>query len=259
MKINHFFNNPNVIEIESKGNVTVFEFEKDLTVYPSEAPTAYYASRMGIRRRQAIIQLNNSSFTISAGAMMWTAGAVKMSADVKGVGDFISKAISGKVTKESAIKPKYQGKGVLALEPTYKHILLEEVSEWGAGLVLEDGMFLACDSNVKQSVAMRANPSSALFGGEGLFNLRLSGEGIAALESPAPRAELIEMILEGEEIRIDGSYAIAWSQSLAFTVEKSAKSLVGSAISGEGLVNVYKGTGKLLMAPFAPKITFREE
>ena len=43
--------------------------------------------------------------------------------------------------------------------------------------------------------------------------------------------------------------AIAWSGSLEFTVERSGKTLVGSAASGEGLVNVYRGTGKVLLAP----------
>jgi uncharacterized protein (AIM24 family) len=43
--------------------------------------------------------------------------------------------------------------------------------------------------------------------------------------------------------------AIAWSGSLQFTVEKSGKSLLGSAASGEGLVNVYRGTGRILLAP----------
>mgnify|MGYP003297457133 CR=1 FL=1 len=43
--------------------------------------------------------------------------------------------------------------------------------------------------------------------------------------------------------------AIAWSGTLDFTVERAGKSLVGSAASGEGLVNVYRGTGKVLMCP----------
>jgi hypothetical protein len=34
--------------------------------------------------------------------------------------------------------------------------------------------------------------------------------------------------------------AIAWSASLEFTVERTTKTLVGSAASGEGLVNVYQ-------------------
>ena len=49
--------------------------------------------------------------------------------------------------------------------------------------------------------------------------------------------------------QVDGNMAIAWSGSLNFTVERSGKSLIGSAASGEGLVNVYRGTGKVLLAP----------
>lgn len=248
VKCNNLYDNKNIDLIASKGNVKVLEYKKDLSVNTGNAMAAYYASEMNVRRRQVLIELNGNAYTISAGAMQWTAGNVKMAADVKGIGDFFGKAISSKVTKESSIKPKYEGTGLLMLEPTYKHILLEDVSEWN-GLVLDDGLFLACESRVKQKVVARTNLSSAMLGNEGLFNLCLEGDGIAVLESPVPRDELIEFILENDEVRIDGNFAIAWSKSLDFRVEKSSKSLVGSAVSGEGFVNVYRGTGKILMAP----------
>ena len=66
-----------------------------------------------------------------------------------------------------------------------------------------------------------------------------------------PRAELIEVELNNDVLKIDGNYAIAWSNSLEFTVERSGKTLIGSAASGEGLVNVYRGSGKVLMMPTA--------
>ena len=91
--------------------------------------------------------------------------------------------------------------------------------------------------------------SSALAGGEGFFNLSLSGSGIACLESRCPMEELIEITLQNDQVKIDGNMAIAWSKSLDFTVERSGKTLIGSAASGEGLVNVYRGTGRILMAP----------
>lgn len=47
--------------------------------------------------------------------------------------------------------------------------------------------------------------------------------------------------------------AIAWSGSLEFKVERSGKTLAGSAASGEGLVNVYRGTGKIWIAPIDGK------
>ncbi len=84
-----------------------------------------------------------------------------------------------------------------------------------------------------------------------MFNLCLTGNGVAVLESPVPKDELIEFDIKDDELKIDGNMAIAWSNSLKFTVERSAKSLVGSAMSKEGLVNVYRGTGKVLMAPTA--------
>ena len=244
----NLFENKNIEVVETRGDIKVLEYKKDLSVNPANAMTAYYASEMNVRKRQVLIELKGNAYTISAGAMQWTAGAVSMAADVKGIGDLFGKALSSKVTKESAVKPKYQGNGLLMLEPTYKHIILEEVSEWG-GIVLDDGLFLACESNVQQKVVARTNLSSAVMGNEGLFNLCLRGKGLAVLESPVPRNELIEFVLENDEIRIDGSYAIAWSDTLDFRVEKSSKSLLGSAVSGEGLVNVYRGTGRILMAP----------
>lgn len=246
--IENLFDNPNIRVVESKGDVTVYEYLKDLSVGANNAINAYFASKMNVRKRQAIIKLENNEYTISAGAMLWTSGSVHASADVKGVGDLIGKAFAGKATKESSIKPKYSGTGILALETTYKHLLLEEVSDWGE-LVLEDGLFLACESRVNQKVVARSNLSSAVMGNEGLFNLCLRGQGIAVLESPIPREELMIVNLSNDEFRLDGSFAIAWSNSLNFTVEKSTKSLIGSAVSGEGLVNVYRGTGKILVAP----------
>jgi uncharacterized protein (AIM24 family) len=250
VKCKNLYENKNIEIIESKGNVKVLEYKKDLSVSTANAMASYFASEMNVRKRQVLIELKGNSYTISSGVMQWTAGAVTMAADIKGIGDFLGKAISSKVTKESTIKPKYQGNGLLMLEPTYKHILLEDISEWH-GMVLDDGLFLACESKVQQKVVARTNFSSAMLGNEGLFNLCLKGEGIAALESPVPRSELIEFILDNDEVRIDGNFAIAWSNSLEFRVEKSSKSLIGSAVSGEGLVNVYRGTGKILMAPIA--------
>jgi uncharacterized protein (AIM24 family) len=244
----NLYENKNIEVVAARRDVKVLEYKKDLSVNSTNAMASYFASEMNVRKRQVLIELKGSAYTISAGAMQWTSGAVSMVADVKGFGDLIGKALSSKVTKESAIKPKYQGNGLLMLEPTYKHILLEEVSEWG-GIVLDDGLFLACDSKVQQKVVARTNFSSAMLGNEGLFNLCLRGAGIAVLESPVPRDELIEFVLQNDEVRIDGNYAIAWSDTLEFRVEKSSKSLIGSAVSGEGFVNVYRGTGRILMAP----------
>lgn len=248
VKINNLFNNTNMKEIDTKDGIHVFEFQKDLSLSPENAIVAYYASEMNIKKRQVLIELNGRTFTLSAGSMQWMIGDVKMGSGVKGIGDFLGKTISAKITKETTIKPEYSGSGKIMLEPTYRYILLEDVEKWN-GLVLDDGLFLACDSRIKQKVVARTNLSSAVLGNEGLFNLCLEGQGIAILESPVPKEELIEFELDNDIVKIDGNMAIAWSNTLKFTVEKSGKSLLGSAISGEGLVNVFQGSGKILMAP----------
>lgn len=248
-EIKNLMDNDDVRIADSKAGMKVIEYMSDLSVMPYTAEVAYYCSRMNVRKRQLVIELNGNEYTTSSGAMQWMVGDVQAVSDVKGVGDFLGKAIKGAVTKESAVKPKYRGQGTLVLEPTYKHILLEDLSTWNNGIVLDDGLFLACESTINQSVVMRSNLSSAVLGNEGLFNLSLSGDGYVALESPVPREELVEIELNNDVLKIDGNFAIAWSKGLEFTVEKSTRSLIGSAVSGEGFVNVYRGTGKVLMAP----------
>lgn len=250
-KLENFYDNKNMKAISKKGNFTVFEHERDLSVSPSNAVTAYFSSEMNVRRRQVLVDLDNSGCIVQAGAMQWTLGKVEMSSGVKGVGNLLGKMASSVVTKESVIKPEYKGTGALMLEPTYKHIILVDLDDWNNSIVLDDGLFLACDDTIQQKVVSRSNVSSAVLGKEGLFNLSLNGKGIVALESYVPQEELIEIELENDVVKIDGNMAIAWSNTLQFTVEKSSKSLLGSAVSGEGFVNVYRGTGKILMAPTA--------
>ena len=256
-QINNFFNNDDVRMKESMGAFSIIEYQRDLSVMPENAMTAYYASQMNVRKRQVVCDVAKSNVTVQAGAMQWMVGDVRATTGVKGVGDLLSKAVRGSVTGESAIKPEYTGNGTLVLEPTYKHILLVDVSDWNGSIVLDDGLFLACESTLSHKAVMRSNLSSAVAGNEGLFNLGIQGNGVLCLESPCPREELIEITLDNDVLKVDGNNVIAWSGSLSFTVERSGKSLVGSAASGEGLVNVYRGTGKVLMAPVVKSASVR--
>ena len=240
--------------IKTVDNFHVLEYVQDASVSPMNAIDEYFMSKMNVRRRQVVIDISKDhSAVIQSGSMQWMGGNVQATSGVKGIGDLFGKALKGAVTKESAVKPEYVGEGCLVLEPTYKYIILQDVSKWGAvGMTIEDGMFLACDSRVRRNVIARKNVSSAVLGGEGLFNMSLQGNGVVALECNVPEDELIEVQLENDELKIDGNLAVCWSSNLEFTVERTTKTLVGSAVSGEGFVNVYRGTGKVLMSPVAP-------
>lgn len=237
--------------INQLGCFSVVEYDKDISVSPATAQRAYFMSKMGVHKRQVVASLNNQGVILQAGAMQIMTGNVEMNTNVQGVGDFFKKAIGSKVTNETAIKPRYFGTGCVIFEPTYKYILLQDLAAWNGAMTIEDGLFLACDDTVDLRITARSNLSSAALGGEGLFNSTLTGMGIAVLESPVPADELLVFDLENDCVKIDGNMAIAWSHSLNFTVERSSRSLIGSAASGEGLVNVYRGTGRVLVAPVA--------
>lgn len=249
-RINNLANEKSHVVTERKGMFSILEHTTDYSVAPDNAMTEYFMSQMNVKRRQVVAQLDGKvGLTLQAGSMQWTVGNLQATTGIKGVGDLLGKMVKSSITKESAIKPEYVGNGILVTEPTFKYLLIENVGDWAGGLVMEDGMFLACENTVKHEIQARSSLSSALAGNEGLFNLRLAGVGACVMESNVPRSELVEVILDNDTLKIDGSYAICWSGNLSFTVERSGKSLIGSAASREGLVNVYRGTGRVLLAP----------
>ena len=73
----------------------------------------------------------------------------------------------------------------------------------GNSIVLDDGLFLACESTLKQKSGQKKRHfSSAFAGGEGFFNLGLKGSGVVCIESDCPREELVEITLEDDVVRL---------------------------------------------------------
>lgn len=126
---------------------------------------------------------------------------------------------------------------------------MEDLDDWNGAMCVEDGLYCASETKVSLSASMIKSVSGQTIGEEGLFNLCLKGSGKVVLECDVPQEELITIDLHNDTLKIDGSFAIAWSENLDFTVERSGKTLIGSAMSGEGLVNVYRGTGRVLIKP----------
>lgn len=52
-----------------------------------------------------------------------------------------------------------------------------------------------------------------------------------------------------DTLKVDGNFAILRSSNIEFTVEKSGTTLIGTALNGEGLLNVYRGTGEVWLVP----------
>ncbi len=105
--IKNFKNNSAIRVLEEKKAYSVIEYVRDLSVSPMNAQMVYFANEMNIRKRQLVIEMNQSKVVTQAGSMQWLVGDIKATTGIKGVGDFLGKALKSTVTKESAIKPEY--------------------------------------------------------------------------------------------------------------------------------------------------------
>lgn len=239
--------NIKVLEDSEYWGYKIIEYVSDLSVTPGEAIYKYFASKMNCRQRQVLINMQQGyDWTLSAGAMLWMTESIQAKTNIKGVGDMIGKFAKASVTKETMVKPVYSGEGTLALEPTWKHIIPIETSQWGNAVVMNDGYYLA-STGLDITVKAPDSVSGALLAGEGYYNTFVKGDGLVLLESSVPVGELVCFEVKDDVVKIDGNLAICWSSGLRLTVERVTKTLIGSAASGEGLVNVYRGTGKIFM------------
>lgn len=227
--------------------IEVMEYQKLLgSTNTNSAIDLYYMEKQNMRARQIAIYLNNDAVTIEPGAMSYFKGRIEMVSGVT-VGNALGRVFSSITTGEQVAQPEYRGTGYVILEPSFKHFLLLDLDN--EDIIVDKGMFYCAQKSVQVSPVAQRNVSSALLGGEGIFQMRLQGSGLVVLECVVPSTEINIIELNNEVLKVDGSFAILRSGNIDFTVERSAKTLIGSAVSGEGLVNVYKGTGAVWLAP----------
>ena len=163
-------------------------------------------------------------------------------------GNLIGKMFSSKMTGENIAQPEYKGTGMIVLEPSFKHFVVIDLQS-NEDIIVDKGMMYACQGSVTSKPMMQKSISSAIAGGEGLFQIYIKGPGLVVLELPVPMEEVDIIQMNNDTLKVDGNFALLRSATMNFTVERSAKSLLGSSVSGEGLVNVYRGTGQVWLAP----------
>ena len=211
------------------------------------AQTLYYAKQVGMHLKQVKIQLRNGSAILESGTLHFMKGNISLEAKTGSLGSFAKKLASSVLTNETTFKPVYNGAGEIYLEPSFGHFVIINLN--GDEIITDKGMFYASEASVDVGVAMQKNISSALFGGESLFQTKLSGTGRCVLSSPVPSSEIIRYQLNNEKLSVDGNFALLRKGKVEFTVEKSSKSILGSMRSGEGLLQTFTGTGEVWLAP----------
>lgn len=207
----------------------------------------FYAHKSGVRLKQVRIFLNNGKITMESGALHFMKGNINIENKAGGVSGLAAKMVTGFLTREAAFKPTYMGNGEIYLEPTFGHYILLMLEN--EEIIVDKGMFYCCESTISVEVTMQKNISSAIAGGEGLFQTKLKGTGICVLTSPVPEAEIIKYTLNNEKLQVDGNFALLRMGNIEFSVEKTTKSLFGTVTSGEGLLQTFIGTGEVWLAP----------
>jgi len=200
----------------------------------------------GIKLRQVRIILEDSSVKLESGALSYMKGEIEIRTKTGGVVGLGKKFLNSKLTGETMFKPTYEGTGEIFLEPSFGHFVLIELED--EEIIVDDGLFYACEEDVEVGAAMQKSVSSMLFGNEGIYQTSISGSGIVVLEIPVPESEIFKCKLFNDTLKVDGNFAVLRTSNVKFTVEKSF-SLIGSVTNGEGLLNVYSGTGEVWLLP----------
>ncbi len=190
----------------------------------------------------ARIEINGDQVHVEGGAMHYMRGHITIEVPKASAKGFLKAAATNE-----GIRPMYTGAGEIFLEPTTGEINMLELNN--EAWVLDKGAFLAADNEIDVGVFVNKG-GGALLGGEGVFQTQVQGTGKVLYTSWGPVQQLE---LNNDRLTVDGSFAVARTASLSFSVQKATKGLIASARSGEGLVNVIEGTGTVMIAPVANK------
>jgi uncharacterized protein (AIM24 family) len=175
-----------------------------------------------------------------SGALHYMRGKIEITSSAPSVGGFFKSVVTG----ENIFRPTYAGTGEIFFGPPIfgeYEILNLAGEEW----ILEQGSYVASDAGIEIS-AFRNKAVSALAGGEGWFQTSVKGAGQVVIQAPGT-IQRIDLV--NDKLSVDGKFAIARTAGLKFEVQKAARSILGSITSGEGLLNIFEGTGTVLIAP----------
>jgi uncharacterized protein (AIM24 family) len=265
-----------VVQTVTRGGTT-FELLEYGALAGSEPLAAverlYALNRAGARLRQLRVRLADDAVRTEPGALQFLKGRIQMESTTGaggGLGGFMRGALAAARTGETVFKPLYRGRGELYLEPTFGHVWLAQLGGAGVGgaaaggaaaggealgadtVYADQGLFYCCEDGVQVSAHKVESFSARMAGGEGRYQTELTGSGVVAFRIPVPRREVVSVDLADETLQVDGSFALLRTGDVHFTVERAGGSLADAVTSGEGLLQTFRGTGRVWLAPTQP-------
>ncbi len=232
-----------------QSSVEVIEYPTlNISRRPDVAAVAFYAQQMGLRLRQLRITLQGGGAVIEPGMLQFSKGAITTNTSAGGAWGMLKRLMQQRLNNESVFRTTFQGDGEIYTEPTFDHYLLTRIQP-GEEAVVDDGRYVASEHGVDTSLAIKKSLSSVFFSKDDVVRTRISGSGWCVVQSPVAASDILRVELNNEELRVDGDIVVFRRGNIEQRVEMATKSLVGLVTSGEGLVNVYNGTGQVWLAP----------
>lgn len=183
----------------------------------------------------------NQSVRAEAGAMVSMSGNVDLQSQLHGG---LMGALKRMVTRESVFVSTYTalgGAGEVLLAPAVPGDVVG-IDLTGRALLVQSSSWLASEPDVQLDTEFAG--FRGLFAGEGLFFIRMSGQGTALLSSYG--AIVHRPIPAGARYVVDTGNVVAFDARMPYQVRKaSRRGWLRSILSGEALVAEFTGPGEL--------------
>jgi uncharacterized protein (AIM24 family) len=210
------------------------------------AESLFFVSQAGMRLKKVRITLpsKGSKARVEPGALYFMHGDLEMKASTGG--GLMRGLLRSATTGESLFVNEIHGQGEIYLEPTFGHFILVDLTD--DEIIVDKSLFYAALGDIDVSASVN-RAVAGIAGGEGFFQTKISGTGVAVIFSPVPMDEVQEFDLNNSKLSVDGNFALMRTAGVDFSVEKSSKSWIATSVSGEGLLQTFKGSGKVWIAP----------
>lgn len=193
-----------------------------------------------------VITLNRGEKIVTqAGGMSWMSGNIEMTTSTRGgLGKGVKRALAGESIFQATYTAKQDNEHITCAA-TMPGKIIDLYLDGEREYIAQKGAFLAGEESVNMDMFTVKKISSALFGGQGIFLLKLSGKGTAFLEIGGHLEEYNLGV--GEVIKVNTGNVAFFESSVNYEVEtvKGAKNIL---FGGEGLfLTKLTGPGKVYL------------
>jgi uncharacterized protein (TIGR00266 family) len=190
------------------------------------------------------------TLTAQSGAMIAMSNGIQVETTTrkKGAGGGMWKAVKRMLAGESLFLNHFTARepGFVIVAPFLPGDIVEHPVGHGA-LIVQGSSWLASTAGVDVDGTF-AGFKKALFSGESMFWVKLTGQGTALLAS---FGAIFPIEVDGEYV-VDTGNVVAFDDTLSFDIGLASESIFGSFMGGEGFVCKFKGRGRVLCQTHQP-------